>query len=615
MRRCTRTLLTVIAAALAAVTAHQSAQAGCGCDKPPPPVASVRPSVAYPGAPITFFAKFVEGGSYVATFTSSMTGASQAVAGVAVRRRDLADRGPKLQVEVPMPTLPLGPVSIVVASADDGTTLLSIPDTDFTAAAAPLPVPNQLGAWELPGAQGAVSRDGVVYIALDLHDMQDPMVVTAQALGYPLRFTENDVVFYNRQGFLMQRLVASAKNGTQPVPGMFIVPAKNGATDSDELHYSRHEFVTYFLQHEERQPHQVDPTDGNWHIDGSPHVDHDHLILAIFGRLNDGSKPAPGATPVFDLKLSTYSLFHSGVLGAQYAEVGSSSIVDSYDSDTMTRGSDAAVTSLVAAKVKDQGLVMGDVIAPFVSIEGQGKLTGSAWAPTSVGSIMAIKIPSGIPSLGDIDVRTGVVTIKGPGSFVVRKLKIASGARVFVDNAAGPVTLYTTDEVTIADKAVVDLADPRPERFAIYATSDKPVQIQGTSRVAGALYAPNAPVTIAGDADVSGAVVGKTVVTKDRARVHYDSTLRGRDPVTTCMQATLFAPIPGKPFDAKIQCVNGQTTPVAFAATDIDTPFGTCTIVGGAPKIVKPLSSASFTVKVQCDTIAVPFTLTIEGIS
>src|SRR5689334_6126 len=192
MRRRIRTLLTILSA-LAAVTAHQSAQAGCGCDKPPPQVASVRPSFAYPGAPITFFARFVEGASYVATFTSSMTGESHAVSGVAVRRRDLADRAPKVQVEVPMPQLPLGPVSIVVASADATTTLLSIPDTDFTAAAAPLPVPNELGTWELPGAQGAVSRDGVVYIALDLDQMQDPMVVTAQALGYPLRFTESDV--------------------------------------------------------------------------------------------------------------------------------------------------------------------------------------------------------------------------------------------------------------------------------------------------------------------------------------------------------------------------------------------------------------------------------------
>src|SRR5207247_3327840 len=58
---------------------------------------------------------------------------------------------------------------------------------------------------------------------------------------------------------------------------LFVFPAANPATDSDALHYSRHEFTTYFLQHMERQPHAVDSTDGNWHLDGSRHVDHNHL--------------------------------------------------------------------------------------------------------------------------------------------------------------------------------------------------------------------------------------------------------------------------------------------------------------------------------------------------
>src|SRR6185295_5438423 len=145
--------------------------------------------------------------------------------------------------------------------------------------------------------QAAVGRNGIVYLALDLTNMQQPMVVTAQALGFPLRFTESDVVFYNRQGFLMQRLATPGKNGVVPVPGMFVVPTANGATDSDELHYSRHEFVTYFLQHQERQPHAVDPTDPNWHLDGSPHVDHNHLIIAITGTLFGVKLPAGATTP------------------------------------------------------------------------------------------------------------------------------------------------------------------------------------------------------------------------------------------------------------------------------------------------------------------------------
>src|SRR6184192_4125716 len=97
---------------------------------------------------------------------------------------------------------------------------------------------------------------------------------------------------------------------------MFVVPAADASgSESDTLRYSRHEFSTYFLQHQERQPHAVDPTDGNWHMDGSRHVDHNHLILAIAGRVN-GAAPAAGATPPFDLVTSTYSLFYRGLVGA-----------------------------------------------------------------------------------------------------------------------------------------------------------------------------------------------------------------------------------------------------------------------------------------------------------
>src|SRR5439155_5956796 len=97
------------------------------------------------------------------------------------------------------------------------------------------------------------------------------------------------------------------QQGTRtPIPGMFVFPTDDDA-NSDELHYSRHEFVTYFLQHAERMPHQVDAADGNWHVDGSRHVDHDHLILEIAGRLRDGSTPRPGATPAFTLAVSALS--------------------------------------------------------------------------------------------------------------------------------------------------------------------------------------------------------------------------------------------------------------------------------------------------------------------
>ncbi len=50
--------------------------------------------------------------------------------------------------------------------------------------------------------------------------------------------------------------------------------------------------------------HAIDPTDDDWHLDGTPHIDHNHLIVAIAGVYADGSLPQPGATKAFDLHLN-----------------------------------------------------------------------------------------------------------------------------------------------------------------------------------------------------------------------------------------------------------------------------------------------------------------------
>ena len=41
--------------------------------------------------------------------------------------------------------------------------------------------------------------------------------------------------------------------------------------------------------------------------DGSPHIDHNHIVVAVSGRLPNGQRPAPGATSPFDLVIQSAS--------------------------------------------------------------------------------------------------------------------------------------------------------------------------------------------------------------------------------------------------------------------------------------------------------------------
>jgi hypothetical protein len=236
-----------------------AAHAGCGCTKPAPPPAAVRPNVTYSGQPVTVFhSSFVTGGSYTVTFTA-MSGQSMTVSGEAVALRDIADGQVKTQLSVIVPPLPLGPTGISVGLANQNGVLTAIPDVDFTIAPQPITIPAQFGDYHFKNFQAAVSRQGVVYLSLDLSNVTDAEIFQARMIGYPLRLSTETAVFYNTQGYLMQML-------NQGIPGLSSVESVDKAKESDILQYARHEFNSYFLAHQERQAHAVDAIDPNWHL-------------------------------------------------------------------------------------------------------------------------------------------------------------------------------------------------------------------------------------------------------------------------------------------------------------------------------------------------------------
>lgn len=205
-------------------------EAGCGCDKAPPAPAQVRPHATYAGQDVTIFdAHLQDGQGYYVTFTSGSTGKSVLLKALATTRRDLADGLDKPQLAVPLPPLPLGPTSISVTGAGDSQPFLVADDTALTVVPQPIALPTAVGEQVLPNFQAAVGRDGTVYVSLDLTDTTLPRTFHAQALGYPLRFTSHDVVFYNTQGFVMQLL-------EEDMPGLFAIETPS-SLDSDTLSF------------------------------------------------------------------------------------------------------------------------------------------------------------------------------------------------------------------------------------------------------------------------------------------------------------------------------------------------------------------------------------------
>jgi hypothetical protein len=333
-----RRLITIVVLGLVAAAAPQAADAGCGCSKPPPPYAAVRPFVGYPDATITLFdARLVAGAGYWVEFVARADGSSDWSHGRAEVRRDLADGQERTQLRVAVGTVALGPCAIGVYD-DAGVLVYQLADDAFTVAAPPIALHEYAETVVREGYRAGVGADGTLYVPVDVSTVTAATTYVAAANGYPLAFTPREIAMYNMQGFLMQLLdptvpglfrigagLPLAGGGSAPAAGGSPLPTPPGflgallapppgesggsgenatSVTSDVFAYWRHDFAAYKQQHRQLDAWQLDD-DPDWHADGTYHVDHNTIVVAVTGTLPDGSVPQPGATPPFRLVVAS----------------------------------------------------------------------------------------------------------------------------------------------------------------------------------------------------------------------------------------------------------------------------------------------------------------------
>src|SRR5262249_38298292 len=132
----TRTLVTAMLATAVALAATPPAWAGCGCDKPAPPRATIRPFVAGAGETVTLFNPALhDGGTYDVDFESG-GGGPQGAGGRAEPQKDIADGVAREHLRVSVPELPLGPCAVHVWL--DGARQFDVAAEEFTVAAQPI---------------------------------------------------------------------------------------------------------------------------------------------------------------------------------------------------------------------------------------------------------------------------------------------------------------------------------------------------------------------------------------------------------------------------------------------------------------------------------------------
>lgn len=270
------------------------ARGACGCDKPPPPRAAVRPFVGPVNQQITLFDdRIVKNARYTVLF-QGRDGSQDWSRAKGVSKRDFADGEYRSQLRVEVGNVSMGPVAISVYD-DSNTLVYSLPDDQFTVIAPEISLHDFTETLTRDGYQTGIGADGTIYLAIETSSVTDATTYTGMAVGYPLRFDSRNVAFFNDQGFLMGFLDPKS-------PGLFSIGTGDDTT-SAALKYWRHEFRTYKEEHRKRDERRS--ADGEWHVDGTPHVDNYHMVVAISGTMTDGTRPVPGATPPFQLVVTS----------------------------------------------------------------------------------------------------------------------------------------------------------------------------------------------------------------------------------------------------------------------------------------------------------------------
>ena len=311
----TMSLRFALAILAAAVSLPPAAHGGCGCDKPPPPRAAVRPFAGHANQVITLFNDhLIEGVRYDVLFESSIDGAHDWSRGKSKSKKDFADGSMRQQLRVRVPEVTFGPCRIKVFA--NGEQLFALGEDQFTITGQAIVLHQFDEDIDRFAYQAGVGLDGTIYIPVDVSQVDDATTFVGGAHGLPVTFGSQDVAIYNEQGFLMQLLDPSK-------PGLFRIYAGT-ATDSTTLGYWRHEFASYKRQHRQQDDFNTDG-DPDWHENGTYHVDHDHLMIAIRGLVPSGGRLAPGSTPSFELLLSSVDRDQDGGVNTGSSGDGSSS--------------------------------------------------------------------------------------------------------------------------------------------------------------------------------------------------------------------------------------------------------------------------------------------------
>jgi len=276
------------------------------------------------------------------------------------------------------------------------------------------------------------------------------------------------------------------------------------------------------------------------------------------------------ATLSIVLERTSESAASMGFFGDEQVTIGQGAFVDSYDSrlgvyvppllGALGLMGGARVGSNEGVQVGGPGgttTVYGDARPGPEGVlvrSARTTITGSTAPYLTSTALPAVEVPS-YPSYGSVSTtpsvplatitpgdraytelrvkKNGKMTIQGPARIVVDRLLVEKGGELVLNAANGPIKLYVTAGLNLADGSNVSTParDPRAVSMLVSAkpaedpAATPPVQLAATGAYHGTIYAPFATVSIPRTLEVFGAASANRLTVQASAKLHFDLAL------------------------------------------------------------------------------------------
>lgn len=284
-------------------------------------------------------------------------------------------------------------------------------------------------------------------------------------------------------------------------------------------------------------------------------VSADEMSGIVTGKGYVPNRTSPSSTRIVKVTCARQN-FNKAVLSLNGITMSGQASTDSYDSslgtyDSQTPTLQGDIATNGAISLSGQAYVGGDANPgasyPFTGVPNVEGSYGTLQAPIVIDPIP----PSALDAARASNNNSGIIHELGFEPVSGYALSVPASATITLPagtyyftsisvngtvNTSGSVVIYVDGgNIAIAGQGLFN--DSQPRDLLIYSTGSS-INIAGQADLSGAIYAPNATVTLTGQENVFGSIVCGSNIDSGQAKIHYDLDLMNVTPVFASNRVT-----------------------------------------------------------------------------